>query len=612
MVVAAILADEEITQPETDFIKQILPIVKKTDERQELVNRIASKSPPGIFRPPGVPPKVLAAVFIELALVMISDIEFTDKERTFLEEVARVFRFTKEYYLELLAWCEEGLDWKNRQLEFVSATGSTDLLKVPVSKLNPLQQRWYAETLIASIMSDQQLDQAEVRFLKMAINLIKDEGHRKEVTNMVRRNRTPSITKPPSIPKNYLVRIFIEVMLIMSADESLAKNEHDFLSQLTVACDFSENLHNRLIGWCLQGMKWKQAKNPLIDRCQIETGKQSKYTVIKGEEEEEGGDYQYREGDDEQSEQPENNPGTEGVQEVEEQENEHVETDNGIEIEPLPEIEDNPDNNSITDFNMDCFVCDTRLSVKYFQLKEKSQDPRHNIFGIPIYQIAAEGFDPIDYNLCKVAVCHSCFFASPQRELFRLKSSDEQPPALSSRDFREQWIGLKEENGSFLKKYIGELSTIKRSLPAVVKSFQMAIKASSMLANSNQSHELHWHTITLRLTLAEVMMQHKAVEEAQKILKQIQKRSKDLFKTVKNPFITFRSGRLILLIAVYFGDLETANKYYEFFEKYREKRFEKLPKNDQQLFQRIYGEIKRIMGQPDIYSKETLNGFLPV
>ncbi len=132
MVVAAILADKEITKPETDFIKQILPIIKRPEDKQELMNRIATKTAPPIFRPPGVPPKILAAVFIELALVLISDIEFTETERQFLEEVAKAFRFTQEYYRELLDWCEEGLDWKNKQLEFVSAVGRTELLKVPV------------------------------------------------------------------------------------------------------------------------------------------------------------------------------------------------------------------------------------------------------------------------------------------------------------------------------------------------------------------------------------------------------------------------------------------------------------------------------------------------
>ncbi len=620
MIVAAILADGEITKPETDFIKQILPAIKKPEERIELTNRIANKNSPNIFRPPGVAPKVLAAVFIELALVMISDIDFADTEKDFLDEVARVFQFKEEYYKELLAWCEEGLDWKNKQLDFVSATKRTDLLKVPVSKLNPIQLRWYAETLISSIMSDDQLDVAEVKFLKMAISLIKDENQRKEVTNLVRRNRPPSLSSPPSIAKHYLIRIFIEVMLIISADESLDKKEHDYLKQLASLCDFSENLFNRLIAWCVQGIKWKRAKNALINRCQIKKEeKPKKYQVIKGEAKRIQKDYVIK---NEQQEEDEEEFIDESVDpDEEEMDNsmEYSEEDEGgaeeeaeegeSPMESIPEVEQNPDNNSITDFNMSCFVCNSHLSVKYFELKEKSQNPKHNIFGIPIYKIAAEGFDPIDYNRCKVAICHKCYFASPQKEMFQQKSADS-PKILNSKEFKEKWNGMTEENKTFLEDCIEELPVLDRSFMAVIKSYRMAIKASSLLANLNHSNEIAWHTITLRLTLAQVMMENERTKEAETLLKQIQQRSMELFKTVKNRFITFRSGRLILLIALFFEETKTAGQYFDFFKKFKEARFDRLTKEDQVLFQRVYGEINRIMEHPESYSKTSLKGFL--
>lgn len=605
MVVAAILADEEITKPETDFIKQILPIIKKPEDRQELINRIANKKPPSVFRPAGVPPKVLAAVFIELALVMISDIEFTEKERHFLEEVARIFQFEEGYYKELLEWCEEGLEWKNRQLEFVSSTGSVDLLKVPVSKLNPLQQRWYAEALIASIMSDEQLDQAEVKFLKMAINLIKDDNHRREVTALVRRNRKPTISMPPGIPKNYLVRIFIETMLIISADESLTKKERAFLQDLAEKCEFSDNLFQRLVDWCAHGIKWKQAKIPLINKCKISQPRAKAGTLARGNETREDKVYRISRDTEEDDaihrfEAEEEAPSTP-------EQNAEIE---GMPIEPLPEVEENPENNAITNFNMDCYVCESRLTVKFFQLKEKSQKPRHNIFGIPIYQYAAEGFDPVDYNQCKVAVCHNCYFASPQKEMFRLNSSDKPPSVLNSSEYKQSWLAMKEENRAKIGHHIEELTSIHRSLEAVMLSYEMAIKASSLLAEINSSHEISWHTTTIRLTLAQVLMENERVAEAEDLLRQIQERSEALFRSVKNRFITFRSGRLIILSAVYFGELDKAIQYTQFFEKFREKQFASLSKEDQVLFQRVYGEIRRIMAQPDAYHQSVLNGFL--
>ncbi|MBU3914346.1 hypothetical protein KKA14_02335, partial [bacterium] len=615
MIVAAILADGEITQPETDFIKQILPLLKKPKERIELTNSIATKKSPPIFRPPGVPPKVLAAVFIEMALVMISDIDFADTEKDFLAEVARVFQFQDDYYKELVAWCEEGLNWKNKQLNFVSATKRTDLLQVPVSKLNPNQQRWYAETLISGIMSDQQLDMAEVKFLKMAINLIKDENQRKELTNLVRRNRTPSLSSPPSIPEQYLITIFIEVMLIISADESLDKKEHDYLKQLASLCEFSDNLFTRLIAWCVQGIKWKRAKNPLISRSRIRVGeKPKKYQIIKGEakkihqkyvikNDQQKADEEINEKSSSPEEEPMNVP-------MEPHKENEAGADNSSRDESPPEMEQNPDNNSITDFNMSCFVCNSQLSVKFFELKEKSQKPKHNIFGIPIYKIAAEGFDPIDYNRCKVAICHTCYFASPQKEMFQLRTSDDPPKMLHSSEFKKKWNAMTKENKTFLEDCIEELPVLDRSFMAVTKSYRMAIKASSLLATFNHSNEMVWHSITLRLTLAQVMMENDKTKEAEALLKQIQARSTELFKTVKNRFITFRSGRLNLLIALFFGEMETADKYLSFFKKFKETKYNQLTKEDQVLFQRVFGEIKKIMEQPEAYLNISLNGFI--
>lgn len=624
MIVAAILADGEITKPETDFIKEILPILKKPEERVELTNRIANKSAPSVFKPSGVAPKILAAVFIELALVMISDIDFASTEKEFLDEVARVFQFQNDYYAELLAWCEEGLDWKNKQLDFVSATGRSELLKVPFTKFNPVQQRWYAETLIASIMSDQQLDVAEVRFLKMAISLIKDENHRKEVTNLVRRNRPPALSQPPDIAKHYLVRIFIEVMLIISADESLDKKEHDYLKQLALLCDFSDNLFNRLIAWCVQGIKWKRAKNALINRCRLKKEeKEKKYQIVKGEAKKIPQDYVIKGAQTENSDdyfQQEASGAGDGIDDtgsrihssLEMAGNNTSETDqvDELRIEPLPEIKQNPDNNSITDFNMDCFVCNSRLSVKFFELHEKSQKPRRNIFGIPIYEIASEGFDPVNYNRCKVAVCHNCYFASPQKEMFRLKPDAGLPAILDSKDFIEKWNAMIAENKSFLAGHIKELPILNRSFQAVIKTYRTAIKASSLLAAVNHSAEIVWHTTTLKLTLAQVMMENGKRTEAEALLKQIQVRSMELFKTVKNRFITFRSGRLTLLIALYFGDLETADTYHAFFKKFKDQKYNQLSQEDQILFQRVYGEIRRIMESPQFYSKSSLNGFM--
>ncbi|MFH2132665.1 MAG: hypothetical protein ABIK68_19965, partial [bacterium] len=123
MVIAAVLADGEISQPETEFIKDIVHLVKTPEQKQELLGRLASKRPPPISRPSGVPPGILAAVFLELSLVLISDAELTPEEKRFLDESARVFRFSEPYFNALMAWCNEGLAWKKEQIQLIAGDG---------------------------------------------------------------------------------------------------------------------------------------------------------------------------------------------------------------------------------------------------------------------------------------------------------------------------------------------------------------------------------------------------------------------------------------------------------------------------------------------------------
>ena len=589
MVIAAILADGEISQPETEFIKDIVRLVKKPEEKQDLMARLASKRPPPVSRPSGVLPKVLAAVFLELGLVMISDAVFTPEEKRFLENSARVFRFSDSYCKELMDWCQEGLDWKNEQIQLISSDGKMDNLGVPVASLNDAQLRWYAETLVATIMSDQQLDASEVRFLKRAIDLVKDESYQQHLTKMVRSNTAPPLSRHPGIDENSLKRIFFEVMLIVSADESLADQEEAYLKQLAEHCEFSESLYKRMVNWCQQGIKWKQMKNPLIQRCQIDHEEDS-LQLFKAKD------------------------GDSGLQTFAPEPEEVPAAAPPIEEKPVlreapPESEPNKESNAITDFNLNCFVCGGTDIVKHFILKPQSLKVSHNIFGIPVYRVSADGFDFIDYNHCKVTICPSCLFASTQKQMFRQKAGAPLPKVLQHPQFKDVWMEGRDQRVQAYQNYVLEIASVKRSPAMVLKSYETAIEAASTLADLNNSFELAWHTITIRLTLAEVLMEQGKVEEAERLLRQIQKRAAELFKKVKHKFVTFRSGRLVMLIAVYLGNEKIANRYFEYFQKLNDNKLNQMNGEDQKLFKLVFGEMKRAHRNKEVHFRENMNGF---
>jgi uncharacterized tellurite resistance protein B-like protein len=95
LVISAILADDEISPSEVDFLKQVIVIVSDPEKKKELMARISSKKKSPMTEPPNVAKEILAAIFIELSLIMISDLDFAEDEKAFLKTVADLFRFEK-------------------------------------------------------------------------------------------------------------------------------------------------------------------------------------------------------------------------------------------------------------------------------------------------------------------------------------------------------------------------------------------------------------------------------------------------------------------------------------------------------------------------------------
>jgi len=85
LVISAILADDEISPSEVDFLKQVIVIVSDPEKKKELMQRISLKKKFPLTEPPGFAKEILAAIFIELSLIMISDLDFADDEKAFFE-----------------------------------------------------------------------------------------------------------------------------------------------------------------------------------------------------------------------------------------------------------------------------------------------------------------------------------------------------------------------------------------------------------------------------------------------------------------------------------------------------------------------------------------------
>ena len=547
-VISAILADDEIDASETEFLKQVLSTIGKVEEKKKLIVSIATKTPPSLSAPEGILPEVLAAIFIELVLILISDLDFATKERDFLQKVSHLFNFADYYFTTVMKWGEEGLVWKNSRKRLFEK--NTKNFQVPIHCFNNDQKNWYARVLIASIACDGVLDRGEIAFIKMATDFVEDQKEKQRLLAFLRNRMSPPIGEVPDIPLDILGQIFVESMLIISANESINYKEQVFLSRLAAICGFSEEKFNHLLQWCHRGINWKREKNNLIARRAFK----AKTTAV----------------------------GT--------------------------EREKNRKRKAVVEQMVQCFVCDSEDIFTAFRLYPKTQKTNRNIFGIVAYLENNTGYDYIDYNHVRIIVCPNCFFAGDQIEIFRRSAKDTMPDLLSEA-FCRDWLSQAHKRREIVGEQIKELHTLTRSFSTVVKSYQLAISAAVALAESGNDLNQKWNAVSLRLHFAEVLSAEGEQSRAEQILKQTAKKAQKLYTDIPDYSMVFKAARLLILIGLYFGDIRAATPYMDFLHTIEREKIDSLGPADLILFKKIYGEMKSAMHNRSDFKKKNLFGF---
>ncbi len=554
LVISAILADNEISPSEVDFLKQVIAIVPDAGRKKELMARVSSKKQTELSAPPGLSNEILAAIFVELLLIMISDLDFADDEKAWLKTVADMFQFEKTYFLELMRWAEEGLEWKNSQQDLLSGGETIENFQVSLGQLNSEQRKWYAQALIATIMLDGAIDEMELSFLKAAVSFVDRKKDQMELMGYVRNKMAPPLKRPPDMAEAVLVYIFVEIIRIVSADESLSYAEHAHLKQISDLCGFGNEQFEKCIAWCNRGLSWMQNKNPLITNCKIAAKKKIASLAGVG-------------------------------------------------------MEQNAENSSVLDREFSCFVCESKKKVKAFQLKPHTQEPNRNIFGITAYLESLEGHDYVDFNRIRVISCPTCLFSAINKELFKKNEKERIPDILNNKKFRAAWIKDVKNRQAKMGKQLQEIFSIKRSDETVVKSYEIAIKAADMLGVANNDESLKWQSISMLMTLAEIKMNDGNVEAAEAYLEKASERANFLFKNAVDVTVSFKAARLLLFIGLYWDDVRTAGTYLDFIREYHLEKADTLPTAAQNVLKKVFGEAKKVMEDRSEYTKDQLTGF---
>lgn len=270
VVVSAILADGEVSLPEIDFLKQVIALISVPKTKKSLMAQIGFKKAKLLEAPPTTINKdILSAIFLELILLMISDLDFDEGEKLFLKEVKDLMGISQASFKELMGWARDGLNWKIQKSEFIKEKALAGGL--PINELSSDQKKWYGEVLISTILLDGSIDEMERELLKLALSLIESPQDRMKMVGYIKNKIKIPLEMPPECSEDILTQMFLEVLNLIMSSENISYGEQTYLRNLADFCDFPEEKFKKMMQWAMDGIDWQKGKNRLINNIRFES-----------------------------------------------------------------------------------------------------------------------------------------------------------------------------------------------------------------------------------------------------------------------------------------------------------------------------------------------------
>ncbi len=272
------------------------------------------------------------------------------------------------------------------------------------------------------------------------------------------------------------------------------------------------------------------------------------------------------------------------------------------------QIRPSPHNNSVKIRNFSCYACGSEGTIQFNVLDPKSQKPETNIFGIPSYKHANKGFEFIDFNLVQLAICPTCYFVSPHKEDFRRKPNDTPTGYLEKSAFIVNWNETINNRQRRLSNFdLNQYYELKPSMELLEALYQIRIKLTEKACEMSDDIGIRWDEVIAKLTLAEILSEKQRAEEAVQLLRDCNESCRKIFESSKELSYTFKAGRMLFYLGLYFQDKTTAGEILDFLDKHVHESTRQSP-NEKVLLRRIAEEVKRSFEDRDDFAREALQG----
>ena len=139
------------------------------------------------------------------------------------------------------------------------------MLSVPIEYFTDEQKNWYVRLVIAAVLADGQIKEAEIQYLKDGLQILPDGANKTQLLGRIKDNDPPRLEPPPaSFAPFTLVNVILDVIEIIVSDVHLSANETDFLARLTEIMSIREETKEVIMAWSEEGIAWNGDKALLI------------------------------------------------------------------------------------------------------------------------------------------------------------------------------------------------------------------------------------------------------------------------------------------------------------------------------------------------------------
>ena len=555
IIITIVLADKVVKKEEISFVGEIINHLEIEEEKVRLLTLLRSGTQPELKQPINIPKETLASIYCKLIEICIADLELHDTEIQILKKISRIFQFSDSYTLKWMNWAKDGLVWHENLVELAGKKLNINNLLVPVKKLNIAQKKWYIDVVVAALMVTGLQAKREINFLKMMINSTDDPEEKRVLKLHVLLKHRPPIKKAPSLPVEVQVQVLQELVLILSANGDMTFKGQQLFKLMLELANLPIIIYQKLIEWCNYGIAWKKEGQALIRGVKRKISAEDEEALMRGI------------------------------------------------------LISHPNNNSIQSRELSCFMCEGDLKAIRFQVKPGSQKIRNNIFGIPVYLGSYEAFDPVDYNRSRVIVCPNCYYTSINKEMFRRNEKEKPPEEFVVPEFRKVWMDQLDSRRLMFENP-DEIGILNCSRGTVFTSYRLAISAADMMAEYFDDEKYLSHSIYLKLTLAQVVMGYKEIQQAFELIREVYEDTNRLYINTQDNHTAHRCARIMMLIALFLEDEPKAVEHFDYLSTYAKDKADLLPYRERLEFNRVYTECQQIYDYREQYKKSSLNGFL--